>query len=158
MNVNLVCSGSSLNMFVEDKACCKGPIPVSVSPNSTVFELKVLVQTEFEFPVGVQRWILDKTLADNDDATLASIGIQKSDQKIFLYLVAPGRLDVYYSAGNTWKTFFLFRLTKSSIISLPELAFPFLKVATTLVDLLFIDLMSHLSHIKHMYSQPLHLT
>ena len=93
-------------MFVEDKACCKGPIPVSVSPNSTVLELKVLVQSEFEFPVGVQRWILDKTLADNDDATLASIGIQKSDQKIFLYLVAPGRVNVDYSAGNTWKTFY----------------------------------------------------
>jgi hypothetical protein len=79
-------------MFVEDKTCCKGPIPVLVSPNSTVIELKVHVQNEFEFPVGVQRWILDKTLADNDNATLASIGINKSEQKIFLYLVAPGNL------------------------------------------------------------------
>ncbi len=85
-------SFSSLSMFVEDKTCCKGPIPVSVSPNSTVLELKVHVQNEFEFPVGVQRWILDKTLADNDNATLSSIGIIKSEQKIFLYLVAPGNL------------------------------------------------------------------
>ena len=34
----------------------------------------------------------------------------------------------------------------------------FLKVATTLVDLLFIELMSHLSHVKQMYSQLIHLT
>ena len=34
----------------------------------------------------------------------------------------------------------------------------FLKVATTLVDLLFIEPVSHLSHVKQMYSQPIHLT
>ena len=34
----------------------------------------------------------------------------------------------------------------------------FLKVVTTLVDLLFIELMSYLSHVKQMYSQPIHLT
>ena len=34
----------------------------------------------------------------------------------------------------------------------------FLKVATTLVDLLFIQLMSHPSHAKQMCSQPMHLT
>ena len=41
-------------------------------------------------------------------------------------------------------------LTFSSIL--------FLKVATTLVDLLFIELMSHLTHVKQMYSQAIHLT
>ena len=34
----------------------------------------------------------------------------------------------------------------------------FFWVATTLVDLLFIELMSHLSHVKQMYSQSIHLT
>ena len=34
----------------------------------------------------------------------------------------------------------------------------FFKAATTLVDLLFIELMSHLSHVMQMYSQPIHLT
>ena len=34
----------------------------------------------------------------------------------------------------------------------------FLKAATTLVDLLFIERMSHFSHVKQMYSQPIHLT
>ena len=34
----------------------------------------------------------------------------------------------------------------------------FFKVATTLVDLLFIELMSHLSHVKQTYSQSIQLT
>ena len=34
----------------------------------------------------------------------------------------------------------------------------FLKVVTTLVDLLFIELMSYLSHAKRIYCQPIHLT
>ena len=34
----------------------------------------------------------------------------------------------------------------------------FLKVATTLVDLLCIELMLHLSHVKQMYSQPVQLS
>ena len=34
----------------------------------------------------------------------------------------------------------------------------FKKAATTWVDLLFIELLSHLSHVKQMYIQPIHLT
>ena len=34
----------------------------------------------------------------------------------------------------------------------------FFMVATTLVDLLLIELMSHLSHVQQMYSQPKHQT
>ena len=34
----------------------------------------------------------------------------------------------------------------------------FLMVATTPVDLLFVELMLHLSHAKQMYSQPMHLS
>ena len=79
-------------MYVEDKASYNGPMPLVVNPGVTVANLKEIVQAEYEFPVGVQRWILDKTLADDDTATLTSLGINKNDQKIFLYLVAPGSL------------------------------------------------------------------
>ena len=34
----------------------------------------------------------------------------------------------------------------------------FFMVATTLVNLLFIELMSHRSHVKQVYCQPIHLT
>ena len=36
--------------------------------------------------------------------------------------------------------------------------FDVLKVASTLVDLLFVEIMSHLSHVKQIYNQPIHLT
>ena len=39
----------------------------------------------------------------------------------------------------------------------PTSQFSFLEVAPTLVDLLFTELMSHLSHVKQMYCQPKHL-
>ncbi len=41
-------------MYVEDKTSYNGPIPVVVNPTITVSDLKILVQNEFEFPVGVQ--------------------------------------------------------------------------------------------------------
>lgn len=78
-------------MFVEDKTSHNGPIPVTVRPSMTVVDLKNLIQEKFEIPAGVQRWILHKTRADDDLATLFSYGIKKSEQKIFLYLVAQGK-------------------------------------------------------------------
>ncbi len=43
---------------MEDKTSYNGPIPVVVNPTITVSDLKILVQNEFEFPVGVQVSIL----------------------------------------------------------------------------------------------------
>ena len=54
------------------------------------------------------------------------------------------------------KKFLLFLLFKLSRTALLQRSF--LKVAITLVDLLFIELMSHLSHVKQMYTQRIHLT
>ena len=82
---------SSLKLYVEDKTSCNGPMPLMVNPKVTVAELKDLVQSEFEIPAGAQRWILDKTLVEDDSQTLSSLGINQNDQKIFLYLIVPGR-------------------------------------------------------------------
>ena len=79
----------SLNMYVEDRTSYNGPVQVAVKPNLTVAELKEHIQCEFEIPVGVQKWILGKSLADDDKTTLASHGITQSGQSIYLYLVAP---------------------------------------------------------------------
>jgi hypothetical protein len=79
----------SLNMYVEDRASYNGPIQLTVKPTFTVAELKEHVQCEFEIPVGVQRWILGKSLAEDDATTLESHGINQSGQTIYLYLVAP---------------------------------------------------------------------
>ena len=80
---------NSLNMFVEDRTSYNGPVQVTVKPTYTVAELKEHVECEFEIPVGVQKWILGKSLAEDDQSTLTSHGIDKSGQSIFLYLVAP---------------------------------------------------------------------
>ena len=76
-------------MFVEDRTSYNGPVQVTVKPSFTVAELKEHVQCEFEIPIGVQKWILGKSLAEDDQSTLSSHGISKSGQSIFLYLVAP---------------------------------------------------------------------
>ena len=81
-----------LQMFVEDKTSYNGPISIHVDPKLTVSELKETVQAEFEIPVGVQRWILGKSLVADEQSSLAAHGINKDNQKIFLYLVAPGKL------------------------------------------------------------------
>ena len=80
-------------MFVEDKTSYNGPISIRVSPKLTVEELKDYVHCEFEIPIGVQKWILGKSLVEDEKSTLLSHGISKNGQKVFLYLVAPGILN-----------------------------------------------------------------
>lgn len=74
---------------MEDKISHRGPFPITVTLNQTVFELKEQVEKELEIPVNVQRWILGKELAVNDKATLQEHNITTSGCPIFLYLVAP---------------------------------------------------------------------
>ncbi len=87
------CMYFSLNMYVEDKTSYNGPIQVSVKSNFTVADLKEHVQCEFDIPVGVQRWILEKSLAEDDNSTLSSHGITQNGQTIYLYLVAPKQVE-----------------------------------------------------------------
>lgn len=77
-------------MYVEDKVSHQGPIPLMVSPNFTVAQLKMKVEREFEIPATVQRWILGKQLAADDTMILMDLGINTPHSPIFLYLVAPG--------------------------------------------------------------------
>ena len=78
------------NMFVEDAVSAQGPIVVEVNPTSTVAELKLQIEKEFEIPVDVQKWILGKNLVTEDALTLQSQGIIMDGAEIFLYLVNPG--------------------------------------------------------------------
>lgn len=77
-------------MFVEDKISHRGPFPIQVNENQTVFDLKKQIEKEFEIPANVQRWILGKELAVNEDATLKDHHITSEGCPVFLYLVAPG--------------------------------------------------------------------
>lgn len=76
-------------MYVEDKISHRGPFPLQVTETMTVAELKNLVEEKYKIPRGVQRWILGKQLAANDNAMLADHQISSSGCPVFLYLVAP---------------------------------------------------------------------
>ena len=53
--------------------------------NMTVAQLKAKVYIEFEIPINVQRWIIGKNLADNDESTLEELqAVEQSP--IFLYI------------------------------------------------------------------------
>ena len=76
-------------MYVEDAHQAQGPITLIVSPSITVAELKLQVEQQFEIPVAVQKWILDKSLVSEDGVTLSSQGVDKDGARIYLYLVSP---------------------------------------------------------------------
>merc|ERR1719250_66295 len=81
------------NMFVEDAVSAQGPIVVEVNPAITVADLKVQIETEFEIPVDVQKWILGKNLVSEDSITLHSQGVDVDGAEIFLYLVNPAEKE-----------------------------------------------------------------
>ncbi|KAF2899896.1 hypothetical protein ILUMI_06289 [Ignelater luminosus] len=81
--------GFMVNMYVEDKVSHRGPFPINVAEEQTVVQLKMQVQNEFQIPVQVQRWILGKELASDDNATLKDLHVTTDGCPIFLYLVAP---------------------------------------------------------------------
>ncbi|KAK5646003.1 hypothetical protein RI129_004467 [Pyrocoelia pectoralis] len=80
--------GFAVDMYVEDKVSHRGPFQINVSEDQTVAELKLQVENEFQIPVVVQRWILGKELATDDNALLRDLNVT-TGCSIFLYLVAP---------------------------------------------------------------------
>ncbi|KAA0187120.1 hypothetical protein HAZT_HAZT002690, partial [Hyalella azteca] len=82
-------SSQASNLFIEDRASHRGPLPIYVSSSMTVGELRSTVYAAFGFPPEVQRWILGRRLADDDQATLAQHKVTREGCPVFLYLVAP---------------------------------------------------------------------
>lgn len=78
-----------VKMYVEDRKSHVGPISLPVHPEMTVSNLKKKVETEYNIPARVQRWILGKNLATDDGATLEHFGVSHSACPVFLYLVSP---------------------------------------------------------------------
>lgn len=78
----------NVNMYIEDKLAHQGPIPLQLPTIMTVAQLKTKIHVEFEIPTNVQRWIIGKNLADNDNSTLHELQAVEGSP-IFLYLVAP---------------------------------------------------------------------
>lgn len=76
-------------MYLEDKTSHRGPFAITVTKQQTVGQLKRQVEKDFELPSAVQRWILGKELATDDEATLEDLHITTEGCPVFLYLVAP---------------------------------------------------------------------
>lgn len=95
-------------MYVEDKISHRGPFPIQVHQNLTVGELKTQVEREFEIPAAVQRWILGKELATDDNATLKDVHVTTEGCPVFLYLVATsnGKIVLLFNYLQTNKYFF----------------------------------------------------
>ena len=100
-------------MFVEDAVSAQGPIIVEVNPAITVADLKLQIETEFEIPVNVQKWILGKNLVSEDTITLHSQGIDVDGAQIFLYLVNPG--EYFIQNGMKDMTYFIGIFKLSSV-------------------------------------------
>uniref|UniRef100_A0A0A9Z5B0 RanBP-type and C3HC4-type zinc finger-containing protein 1 n=1 Tax=Lygus hesperus TaxID=30085 RepID=A0A0A9Z5B0_LYGHE len=78
-----------VDMYVEDKEIHQGPFPLQLKPSTTIEQLKMKVEREYEIPCGVQRWIIGKALANEDKASLESLGVTESGSAVYLYLVVP---------------------------------------------------------------------
>ncbi|XP_076053309.1 uncharacterized protein LOC143032427 isoform X2 [Oratosquilla oratoria] len=83
------CVPFNVQMYVEDKTSHQGPISVTVVQTMTVGDLRAKVEKDFGFPPEVQRWILGRRLANDDNMTLEQHKVTTEGCPIFLYLVAP---------------------------------------------------------------------
>ncbi|KAK0157826.1 hypothetical protein PV328_011516 [Microctonus aethiopoides] len=78
----------NLDMYIEDRLAHQGPIALQLPLLMTVGQLKEKISNDFNIPANVQRWIINNTLADNNDATLDNLHATEGSP-VFLYLVAP---------------------------------------------------------------------
>ncbi|XP_011312874.1 uncharacterized protein [Fopius arisanus] len=78
----------NVNMFIEDRLAQQGPIPLQLPVTMRIGELKDKISQEFEIPPNLQRWIIAKKSADDDNSTLQELDA-KEGLPIFLYLAAP---------------------------------------------------------------------
>ncbi|KAF7996655.1 hypothetical protein HCN44_002301 [Aphidius gifuensis] len=78
----------NVDMYIEDRLAHQGPIPLQLESTMTISQLKEKIFNEFEIPVNVQRWIIGRKLADNNETTLEDLQLVEG-LPIFLYLIAP---------------------------------------------------------------------
>ncbi|XP_043196811.1 mucin-17-like [Amphibalanus amphitrite] len=87
----------TVNLFVEDRKCHVGPIPLRLSPLMAVHELKTQIERDYALPVSCQRWILDSRLVEPEaeHRSLVESGVGDGSA-VYLYLtVPPGAADFY---------------------------------------------------------------
>ncbi|CAL1274311.1 unnamed protein product [Larinioides sclopetarius] len=74
-----------VNLYIEAKAFHLGPFPFEIYPKMNVGLLKLKVEKELAIPTSFQKWILNKSLAIDNDLLLLDCGVIPGSP-IFLYL------------------------------------------------------------------------
>jgi len=90
----------SVDVFIEDRLSQKGPFRVNVRPDTTLGQLKGLMETRHQIDVKIQRWIIERRLATDEQQTLQQYGLSAENSSAFLYLVAPGEFPNQFSVFN----------------------------------------------------------
>lgn len=82
-----------LKVQVEDKESAGVHFRLNISPQTTINQLKQMVQIKYDFPVEIQRWIIGKRIPKPSESLL-DCGIRDSGQTLFLYLISakPGTI------------------------------------------------------------------
>ncbi|XP_062547961.1 uncharacterized protein LOC134213224 [Armigeres subalbatus] len=78
----------SISFYINDKSTRKGPMRITLSTYTTLFQLKEKVSKNFGIPVQVQRWIFKDRHLCEEHRTLTEYGIQEGDQTLQLFIVS----------------------------------------------------------------------
>lgn len=77
----------NLKVQVEDKESTGCHFRLNIAPQTTINQLKQMVQNKYEFPAEIQRWIIGKRLPKPSESLL-DCGIKTSGSTLFLYLMS----------------------------------------------------------------------
>ena len=77
-----------VKVYVEDKDSSGVSVVLKLKPSMTIQRLKSKMLIEYSFPPEVQKWIIGKCVAADND-TLAKCGIKSSGMIMYLYLISP---------------------------------------------------------------------
>ncbi|XP_023211481.1 uncharacterized protein LOC111614336 [Centruroides sculpturatus] len=84
-----------VSLYIEDKSSHKGLIPLLISPTMTLGMLKDKLERQFGYPRYLQRWILGKCFATDDDSTLAEYDVVEEGCPVFLYMTEKNPQNEY---------------------------------------------------------------
>lgn len=84
-----------VSLYIEDKSSHKGLIPLLISPTMTLGMLKEKLERQLGYPKNLQRWILGKSFATDDNSTLAEYNVVEEGCPVFLYMTEKNPCNDY---------------------------------------------------------------
>lgn len=78
-----------LNIYVEDRRNTLGPMMLPAAKGANLYYLKLQIESRFNIPIRLQRWIVGKTLCTNDRTPLQALAGKDLTAPFYVYLVHP---------------------------------------------------------------------